>query len=102
MTATLHFTGKNLSFPTEENLRRFLLDAAECFRERTGMPWSVIGDRALNDPAFIAQVREGRNIKIRTFENFMFWLDRHWPDKINANANVEIHNGRTQHERRRR
>jgi hypothetical protein len=46
----------------------------------TGMPRSEIGIRALNDPSFLAQVEAGRNIKIRTFESFILWLDQHWPN----------------------
>lgn len=34
---------------------------------------------ALNDLAFLNQIEMGRNIKIRTFDSFMLWLDAHWP-----------------------
>lgn len=72
------FAGRRLEFPSEEELRRFLLDAAEHFHEKTGMPRTEIGQRALNDPAFLTQVKEGRNIKLRTWETFLVWLDKHW------------------------
>jgi hypothetical protein len=44
------------------------------------MPKYQIGLLALNDPAFIGQIEQGRNFKVRTFDNFMSWLDSHWPD----------------------
>jgi hypothetical protein len=78
-TINLQLAGKNLKWPTEEQLRCFLLDAAEFFHRQTGMPRTEIGMRALNDPAFLQQVRVGRNLKIRTFERFMRWLDAYWP-----------------------
>jgi hypothetical protein len=62
----LQLAGKNLEFPTEEQFRYFLLDAAEYFHRQTGMPRTEIGILALSDPAFLQQFRVGRGIKIRT------------------------------------
>lgn len=76
----LDFAGKNLEFPTEKHLRSFLLQAAERFHNLTGMPRTEIGQRALNDPAFLSQISAGRNFKVRTFESFLLWLDCHWPE----------------------
>lgn len=67
------------SFPSEEELRSLLLKSAERFHRLTNMPRSEIGHQALNDPAFLTQVEEGRNFRVRTFDTFMRWLIDHWP-----------------------
>ncbi|HEY2527727.1 MAG TPA: hypothetical protein VGJ20_07205 [Xanthobacteraceae bacterium] len=86
----LQLGGKNLKFPTEEQLRCFLLDAAEYFHRQTGLPRTEIGVRALNDPAFLQQVRAGRAIKVRTFESFMRWLDAHWPPESQSSTSSDF------------
>jgi hypothetical protein len=53
------------------------------------MPRTEIGTLALNDPAFLQQVRVGRNIKIRTFERFMRWLDAHWPPESQSSTSSD-------------
>jgi hypothetical protein len=79
-TPPLEFGGKNVRFPSEEDLRDYLLACANSFSELTGVPLYEIGQRAMNDPAFIPQIKAGRNFKAGTFERFMVWLDEHWPD----------------------
>jgi hypothetical protein len=54
----------------------FLLNAAEYFHRQTGVPRTTIGTLVLNDPALLQQVRDGRNLHIRTFERVR-WLDAH-------------------------
>jgi hypothetical protein len=76
---SLELSGKNLEFPTEDALREFLLLSAGQFHTLTSMPYTEIGKRALNDPAFLSQIRQGRNFRVRTFESFMAWLDSNWP-----------------------
>jgi hypothetical protein len=78
----LKFAGTRLQYPTEETLREFLLDCAGQFHKTTGMSRSEIGRRALNDAAFLNQVKAGRHLKVRTFETVMRWLDEHWPADV--------------------
>lgn len=66
-------------FPSEKAIRGALLARAHEFSRLTGMSAADIGKRAINDPAFLYQVEEGRNFTILTYRRFMAWLDKRWP-----------------------
>ena len=75
---SLSLSGEHLEYPTAESLRDYLLDCADKFHTCTGMPQSEIGRRAVNDPAFLSQIAQGRDFRVRTFDVFMGWLDDNW------------------------
>jgi hypothetical protein len=82
-------------YPTEDQLREHLLESAERFAAVSGMRQSRIGIEALNDPAFLASIHNGRNFNVRTFETFMRWLDTNWPSKTEQKRIAkEANNGR--------
>lgn len=92
---SLCLSGRNLAYPSEEQLRVYLLDSVACFAALTGMKHSAIGHCAVNDPAFVGEIMQGRNFKVRTFENFMTWLDRHWPECHPTPETMETSDGPT-------
>lgn len=71
--------GKHIAFPTEKEMRRFMLEAAAQFHLATGMPGYEISQRAMNDSRFLREIAKGRNFHARTFETFLLWLDDNWP-----------------------
>jgi hypothetical protein len=70
-----------ISFPTEQEIRDALVRRADEFSRQTGMSKSEIGKLALNDGAFLNQVRKGRNFTIMVYRRLMDWLDANWPDR---------------------
>jgi hypothetical protein len=66
-TINLQLGGKNLEFPTEEHLRCFLLDAAEYFHRRTGIPRTTIGtgQQSRNHSRAVAKKTRCRQERIR-------------------------------------
>src|SRR5262245_66069316 len=66
-------------YPTDRDIRAAMLSRADEFTEITGMSAADIGKKAMNDPAFVYQIRAGRNFNIATYRRFMAWLDKKWP-----------------------
>ena len=83
---SLPSAGKNIAFPTEHDMRRFMLECAHQFHLATGMPGYEISQRAMNDCSFLRQIAGGRNFKVKTFETFLHWLDDNWPTNIEGSA----------------
>ena len=75
---SLRSVGKNIAFPTEGEMRRFMLECAEQFHLESGMPGYEISQRAMNDCSFLRNIASGRHFKARTFETFLNWLDENW------------------------
>lgn len=51
-----------------------LLEAIEKFIARHGIPETVFGMRAMNDPSFIAKLRKGRSVRIDTAEHLRTYM----------------------------
>jgi len=67
------------SAPTEQEIRLGLIRRAEEFSRHTGISKSEIGKRAVNDPAVLRRISEGRNFTINLYRRLMQWLDSNWP-----------------------
>ena len=64
-------------YPYADRLRNRVLRRAQAFARESGMPLSMIGKRAINDPALVHSLANGRNLTLRTYERVMRWLDTH-------------------------
>lgn len=54
-----------------------LLTEIEGFLEETGMSATRFGSLALNDPPFVAQLRDGRDCKLSTVEKVRSFMTAH-------------------------
>lgn len=66
------------SFPHDLSaaaIRGKLLERAEAFAARHKISLSRIGVEALNDSKFLAEVKNGRNFTIGSYEAVMDWMD---------------------------
>ena len=52
---------------------KFLSDV-EAFLARTGMPPSIFGKKAVNDPAFVQRLREGIDPRTRTMDRVVDFM----------------------------
>ena len=66
-------------YPSEGEIRAALIRRADEFTRLTGLPKSVVGKEAVNDPAFLSQVAGGRNFTVGLYRRVMDWLDENWP-----------------------
>lgn len=57
--------------------REELLSEVEAFLAHTGMPNTTLGALALRDPSFVANLRAGRNITLRTADRVRTFM-RGW------------------------
>lgn len=53
-----------------ENIRRVIF----AFLKETGMPDTAFGRKAVNDPALIRQLREGREMRLKTASKCLEWI----------------------------
>jgi hypothetical protein len=60
---------------TAEAVRQNLLARVSAFRDRSGCSLSYIGEQALRDSKFIANVQRGDNFTIKTYQRVIDWLD---------------------------
>lgn len=58
-----------------ETIRQSLLDRADAFAAKHDVSLSFIGMEALKDSKFIAEVRNGRNFTIRSYQAVIDWMD---------------------------
>jgi len=72
--------------PSAEEIRACLIARAEEFTRLTGMTPSDLGKAALNDPAFVTDLKEGRNFTIKLYGRFLSYLDDHWPSSKRSRA----------------
>lgn len=56
-----------------------LIDEIDAFLERTGMSQTAFGTQALNDPPFVQQLRDGRDIKMSTGERVRAFMENWSP-----------------------
>ena len=64
-----------------------LIDEIEAFLERTKMSATAFGKIALNDPPFVQQVRDGRDVKWSTVEKVRaFMADWQPPEDLDDAA----------------
>jgi hypothetical protein len=59
------------------SLKQTLLDDIEAFLASTGMKHTAFGSRALNDPAFVTRLREGKDIQTKTIERVRAFMEDH-------------------------
>ncbi len=57
-----------------------LLAKIEAFLDRTGMSQTAFGTKALNDPPFVQQLRDGRDPKMSTAEKVQSFMDEYEAD----------------------
>ena len=55
------------------DMEQFLSDI-EAFCERHGMAETRFGELAMGDKPFVKQLREGRNVQMRTAEKVRSWM----------------------------
>jgi hypothetical protein len=68
-----------MKLPTDSEIRNGLLDRCDTYCLLTGCSLSLLGRRAVNDPASIFRIRDGSNFTISTYGRLMAYLDKHWP-----------------------
>jgi hypothetical protein len=66
-------------YMTDDDIRRILLDRADRYCALTGTTRTSLGLAVLNDGSALADIKDGRDIRLGTYRKFMAWLDRHWP-----------------------
>lgn len=67
---------------TEQAIRENLLRLAKAYAARTGCSLSSIGEAAINDSKFVANVERGKNFTVKTYQRVIDWIN-------NAEATVE-------------
>lgn len=67
------------AYPTEEEIRAALLDRVAKFCDLTGCSITAVGQQAVNDTAFIHDIKNGKNFTVARFQRAMDWLDENWP-----------------------
>lgn len=68
-------------------LRDQIAAEIEAFLDKTGMPAATFGRNALNDPTFVFEVREGRDIKSRTIDTIREYMADYRPKRANQAGN---------------
>jgi hypothetical protein len=66
--------------PSSDKLIQALLARAERYSKRSGVTLSEIGKRAVNDVAFISDLKGGRNVTMKLYDRFREFLDDNEPD----------------------
>ncbi len=66
-----------------------ILAEIEAFLKASGLSATAFGTHALNDPPFVAQLREGRDIKLSTAEKCRAFMANWKPDQAAANEAAE-------------
>jgi hypothetical protein len=61
--------------PSSEDIRNTLIARAEAFSAKHKVSLSRIGLEALKDSKFLAEVKEGRNFTIGSYQTIMDWID---------------------------
>lgn len=56
-----------------------LLQQIEAFLKAHSMSATAFGTKSLNDPPFVQQLRDGRDVKMSTVEKVQTFM-REWPD----------------------
>lgn len=56
-------------------VREHLLARARSFCEARKTSFSAIGDAAINDSKFLANVEKGENFTVRTYQRVIDWID---------------------------
>lgn len=67
------------AYPTEDEIREALIRRATKFCELTGSSITAVGQQAVNDTAFIHDIKNGKNFTVARFQRAMDWLDENWP-----------------------
>lgn len=60
---------------TADAIRATLLARAGAYAERTGCKLSRIGEEAIRDSKFLANVQSGGNFTIKTYQRVIDWID---------------------------
>lgn len=60
---------------TADAIRDNLLARAAAYAERTGCKFSRIGEEAIRDSKFLANVQSGGNFTIKTYQRVIDWID---------------------------
>lgn len=74
---------------TADAVRQHLLTRVDAFCERTKNSASHVGEQAVRDSKFIANVRRGDNFTVKTYQRVIDWLDAaeaSQPDKTSVAA----------------
>lgn len=58
-----------------DTIRQKLIERAEAFAAKHRVSLSYIGVEALKDSKFLAEVKNGRNFTIRSYQAVMDWMD---------------------------
>lgn len=69
---------------TADDVRQHLLRRADAFRKQFGMSFSAIGDAAIKDSKFLANVEKGENFTLKTYQRVLDWLDAEWAARTQA------------------
>jgi hypothetical protein len=64
------------TYPTSQEIREAMLARVDKFCELTNMRASVVCKAALSDPNFFANVKDGRNFTVATYDRLNAWLDK--------------------------
>lgn len=60
---------------SDDAIRQNLLARATAFSDRTGYSFSRIGEEAIRDSKFLANVKSGRNFTVKTYQRVIDWMD---------------------------
>lgn len=60
---------------TSDEVRKHLLTRARSFGAEFGLSLSAIGDGAIRDSKFLANVERGENFTIKTYQRVLDWID---------------------------
>lgn len=66
-------------YPTEEKIRRSLVERVDKYVVLTGTHRSSVGKAAVNDPAVVSRIERGRNFTIAVYTRLHEFLDENWP-----------------------
>jgi hypothetical protein len=68
------------NYPTEDRIRTALIQRVDRFCRLTGASPTAVGKQAVNDTAFIHDIRSGKNFTVDRYSRVMAWLDKKWPE----------------------
>lgn len=60
---------------SEADIRQYLIERADAYTMRTKRSMSYIGEAAIRDSKFLANVKNGSNFTIKTYQRVLDWLD---------------------------
>ncbi len=60
---------------TSDLIRQKLIERAEAHAKRYGLSFSGMSKEAVNDSKFLAEVKNGRNFRIESFQRVMDWIE---------------------------